>query len=329
MSMSYITQFECRARLWLLACLLAVSGLLFAVQTHAQTLQAIPPLTSLVVDQANILDANQKAALTQKLLAFEQSKGSQIAILTVPTTAPEDIFSYAQRAAETYKLGRQGVGDGVLIVVASNDRKVWIYVMRHLEGAIPDLAAKRVIAETITPAFKQGQYAQGLDAGINQLMGLIDGEALPPPKANTQNDSADAGFMDLLILIGVLSIIGSNIAAATNRWLIAPPAGGVAGLIAYSMTSGLFWGVGAGLAVLVFILIFGNRSFQMATHRTSNNHRNNDIFWGGGLGGGMGGGWGGSSGGMGGGGWGGSGGGGWGGSGGGGDAGGGGAGGSW
>lgn len=321
MSMSYITQFECRARLWLLACLLAVSGLLFAVQTHAQTLQAIPPLTSLVVDQANILDANQKAALTQKLLAFEQSKGSQIAILTVPTTAPEDIFSYAQRAAETYKLGRQGVGDGVLIVVASNDRKVWIYVMRHLEGAIPDLAVKRVIAETITPAFKQEQYAQGLDAGINQLMGLIDGEALPPPKANTQNDSADAGFMDLLILIGVLSIIGSNIAAATNRWLIAPPAGGVAGLIAYSMTSGLFWGVGAGLAVLVFILIFGNRSFQMATHRTSNNHRNNDIFWGGGLGGGMGGGWGGSSGGMGGGGW--------GGSGGGGDAGGGGAGGSW
>lgn len=319
--MSYITQFECRARLWLLACLLAVSGLLFAVQTHAQTLQAIPPLTSLVVDQANILDANQKAALTQKLLAFEQSKGSQIAILTVPTTAPEDIFSYAQRAAETYKLGRQGVGDGVLIVVASNDRKVWIYVMRHLEGAIPDLAVKRVIAETITPAFKQEQYAQGLDAGINQLMGLIDGEALPPPKANTQNDSADAGFMDLLILIGVLSIIGSNIAAATNRWLIAPPAGGVAGLIAYSMTSGLFWGVGAGLAVLVFILIFGNRSFQMATHRTSNNHRNNDIFWGGGLGGGMGGGWGGSSGGMGGGGW--------GGSGGGGDAGGGGAGGSW
>lgn len=321
MSMSYITQFECRARLWLLACVLAVSGLFFASQGQAQSLQPIPPLTSLVVDQANILDANQKAALTQKLLAFEQSKGSQIAILTVATTAPEDIFSYAQRAAETYKLGRQGVGDGVLIVVASNDRKVWIYVMRHLEGAIPDLAAKRVIAETITPAFKQGQYAVGLDAGVNQLMGLIDGEALPPPKANTQNDSADAGFMDLLILIGVLSIIGSNIAAATNRWLIAPPAGGVAGLIAYSMTSGLFWGVGAGLVVLVFILIFGNRSFQMATHRTSNNHRNNDIFWGGGLGGGMGGGWGGSSGGMGGGGW--------GGSGGGGDAGGGGAGGSW
>jgi uncharacterized protein len=213
------------------------------------------------------------------------------------------------------------VGDGVLIVVASNDRKVWIYVMRHLEGAIPDLAAKRVIAEIITPAFKQGQYAVGLDAGTNQLMKLIEGEALPPPKSDALSNSADAGLIDLIILIGALSIIGSGIASATNRWLIAPPAGGVAGLIAYSMTSALFWGVGAGLVVLLFILIFGNRSFQMATQRTSNNHRNNDIFWGGGLGGGMGGGGWGGSGGMGGGGW--------GGSGGGGDAGGGGAGGGW
>ena len=316
MSMTFIRQLTRRARLWLCACVLPIS-LLFVTQVQAQSLQPIPPLTSLVVDQANILDANQKVALTQKLLAFERSKGSQIAILTVPTTAPEDIFSYAQRAAETYKLGRQGVGDGVLIVVASNDRKVWVYVMRHLEGAIPDLAAKRVIAETITPAFKQGQYAQGLDAGTTQLMKLIEGESLPAPTTNVQNDSADTGLMDLLILVGVLSIIGSNIAAATNRWLIAPPAGGVAGLIAYSMTNALFWGVGAGFVVLLLILIFGSRSFQMATHRTSNNHHNNDIFWGGGLGGG----WGGSSGGMGGGGW--------GGSGGGGDAGGGGAGGSW
>ena len=321
MSMTSIGQLTHRARLWLCACVLLAIGLLFITQARAQSVQPIPPLTSLVVDQANILDANQKAALTQKLLEFEKNHGSQIAILTIPTTAPEDIFSYAQRAAETYKLGRQGVGDGVLIVVASNDRKVWVYVMRHLEGAIPDLAAKRVIAETITPAFKQGQYAQGLDAGTTQLMKLIEGESLPAPTANAQNDSADAGLVDLLILVGVLSIIGSNIAAATNRWLIAPPAGGVAGLIAYSMTSTLFWGMGAGLMVLLFILIFGSRSFQMATHRTSNNHRNNDIFWGGGLGGGMGGGWGGSSGGMGGGGW--------GGSGGGGDAGGGGAGGSW
>ena len=315
MSLSHTTSLYHRVRLCLLVCAFTLSGLLFTSYAHAQALQPIPPLNALVVDQANILDANQKTALIQKLLAFEKAKGSQIAILTIPTTAPEDISAYAQRAAETYKLGRQGVGDGVLIVVASNDRKVWVYVMRHLEGAIPDLAAKRVIAETISPAFKQGQYAAGLDAGTNQLMGLIDGEALPPPKANTANNAGDSSFFDLIILVGVLSIIGSNIANATNRWLIAPPAGGVAGLIAYSMTSVLFWGLGAGLVVLILVLIFGSRSFQIATQRSSNN-RNNDIFWGGGMGGG---GWGGS-GGMGGG---------WGGSGGGGDAGGGGAGGSW
>ena len=259
------------------------------------------------------------------MLAFEKAKGSQIAVITVPTTAPEDIFSYSQRVAETYKLGRQGVGDGVLVVVAANDRKVWIYVMRHLEGAIPDVIAKRVINEYITPAFKQGQYAAGLDAGTGQLMKLIEGEQLPAPSANAANQQAEqVGWMDILILIGALAIIGSGIAGATSRWLVAPPAGGIAGLIAYSMTAILCWGLLAGAAVFVFILIFGGRSYQMATQRSSNNHRNNDIFWGGGFGGG----WGGGSGGWGGGSGGGFGGG-WGGSGGGGDAGGGGAGGSW
>ncbi len=295
-------------------------GLLMQVSAHAQTLQAIPPLSDLVVDQANLLDATQKSNLSNKLHAFEKAKGSQIAILIVPSTSPEDISAYAQRAAETYKLGRQGVGDGVLIVVAPNDRKIWIYVMRHLEGAIPDLAAKRIISETISPAFKQGQYAAGLDAGTSQLMKLIDGEALPAPKANTQNQH-QAGLMDVLILIGVLTVIGSSIAAATSRWLIAPPAGGIAAMVAYSMTGIFALGVGAGILVLLFIFIFGSRTFQMATQHASNNRRNNDIFWGGGFGGGMGGGGWGGSGGMGGGGW--------GGSGGGGDAGGGGAGGDW
>lgn len=296
-------------------------GLLFNINAHAQTVQTIPPFDALVVDTAGLLTPSEKEALLQKLLAFEKTKGSQIAVVIVPTTAPEDMFSYAHRLAVTYKLGRKNIGDGVLVTVAVNDHRIWIYPMRHLEGAIPDLAASRIVEEYISPAFKQGQYAAGLDAGTNRLMRLIEGEALPPPTANTGNNSADAGWMDLIILIGVLSVIGSNIASATNRWLIAPPAGGVAGLIAYSMTSVLFWGLGAGLVVLILVLIFGSRSFQIATQRSANN-RNNDVFWGGGMGGGMGGGgWGDSSGGMGGGGW--------GGSGGGGDAGGGGAGGSW
>ena len=301
--------------------LLLITGLgSITVAQAQQGLQPIPKLDKLVVDQADILSSAEEEALWQKLWAFEKAKGSQIAIITVPTTAPEDIFSYSQRAAETYKLGRQGVGDGVLIVVAANDRKVWIYVMRHLEGAIPDVTAKRVIDEYITPAFKQGQYAAGLDAGTTQLMKLIEGESLPPPK-NQQSSNDGAGFLDMLVMIGSLAIIGSGIASATSRWLVAPPAGGIAGLIAYSMTSVTGWGWIAGIAVSIFILIFGGRSYQMSTQRSAN--RNNDVFWGGGFGGGSGG-WGGGGGGGGFGG-----GGGWGGSGGGGDAGGGGAGGSW
>ena len=312
---------------WLLSLftLLMLASLFSGFAQAQQGLQPIPPLTKLVVDQANILSPTEEEVLWQKLLAFEKAKGSQIAVITVPTTAPEDIFSYSQRAAETYKLGRKGVGDGVLIVVAANDRKVWIYVMRHLEGAIPDVLAKRVTNEYITPAFKQGQYAAGLEAATTQLMKLIEGEQLPAPSANAQNQyGEEVGLMDVLILIGALAIIGSGIAGATSRWLVAPPAGGVAGLIAYTMTSVLGLGLMAGIAVFIFILIFGGRSYQMATQRSSNNHRNNDIFWGGGFGGG----WGGGSGGWGGGSGGGFGGG-WGGSGGGGDAGGGGAGGSW
>lgn len=292
-------------------------GVLCALTVHAQTVQAIPPLTAPVVDTANLLNANDKAALTQKLLDFEKTNGSQIAVLIVPSTAPEDIFSYSQRAAETYKVGRKGIGDGVMVVVAVNDRKVWIYVMRSLEGAIPDLMAKRVIDQTITPAFKQGQYAQGLNAGVGQLMQLIKGENLPTPSAPVAQKQSGADFSDILILIGVLTVIGSGIAGATNRWLIAPPAGGIAGLIVFSMTGILLLGMGAGVVVLLLVWLFGSRNFQMATHRI--NH-GNDVFWGGGFGG-LGGGFGGSGGS--------SSGGGWGGSGGGGDAGGGGAGGGW
>ena len=309
-----------RLSIWFAALLvLLITGLgSITVAQAQQGLQPIPKLDKLVVDQADILSSAEEEALWQKLWTFEKTKGSQIAVITVPTTAPEDIFSYSQRAAETYKLGRQGVGDGVLIVVAANDRKVWIYVMRSLEGAIPDVVAKRVVDEYITPEFKQGHYAAGLDAGTTQIMKLIEGESLPPPKTQQQSSNEGVGFLDLLVMIGSLAIIGSGIASATSRWLVAPPAGGIAGLIAYSMTSATGWGWIAGIAVFIFILIFGGGSYQSSTRRSANN--SNDVFWGGGFGGGSGG-WGGG-GGFGGGG-------GWGGSGGGGDAGGGGAGGSW
>lgn len=305
--------------------------LLNAPFAHAQNLQAIPPLTALVVDQTNTLSSTEIAQLDAKLKAFEKTKGSQIGVLIVPTTAPEDIFSYSQRAAETYKLGRKGVGDGVLIVVAKNDRKIHVYVMRALEGAIPDAYAKRIINEQMQPAFRQNQFAAGLDAATTQIEKLINGEQLPAPTTDwqgrstqTAQDSSGDIWTPLLILTLAACFIGSGIAKATSRWLVAPLAAALAGFVALDMTSMI---AAAGLVAFVVglaIMIFGKRYAQLATQHgnspfsTTTRRRNNDIFWGGGFGGGGFGGFGGGSGG-----------GGWGGSGGGGDAGGGGASGGW
>jgi uncharacterized protein len=131
------------------------------------------------MDSTGTLDAAQRSALEAKLTAFEQSRGAQVVVLIVPTTQPEDIAAYAQRVGDTWKIGRKSIGDGLLLVVAKNDRKVRIETTKALEGAIPDLAARQVIDTAITPRFKQGDYAGGLDAAADQLIALISGENLP------------------------------------------------------------------------------------------------------------------------------------------------------
>ena len=309
-----LNAFQQRLRWLILSLTMIVLGL-HSLVSHAQEVQPIPPLTALVIDQTGTLSSAEIATLDAKLKAFEKEKGSQIGVLMINTTAPEDLFSYTQRAAETYKLGRQGVGDGILIVVAKNDRKVHIYVMRALEGVIPDMVANRVINEQIKPAFAAGKFALGLDAATTQLEKLITGEQLPAPQDNWKQTGEETDlFTGLLILTLATSFIGSGIAKSTSRWLIAPIASAASGFIAFDMGAGIVAAL-VSFVVLTAIFIFGKRYAQLATqHRSSpfnrnNRSRGNDVFWGGGFGGGGGGGWGGS--------------------GGGGDAGGGGAGGSW
>ena len=125
----------------------------------------MPTLTGRVVDSAGALTAPQRAALESRLAAVEAETGSQVVVLLVATTAPEDIASYAQRVADTWKIGRRDVGDGVLIVSAKRDRRVRIEVAKTLEGAIPDLAASRIIEQAIVPSFRQGDYRRRADAG--------------------------------------------------------------------------------------------------------------------------------------------------------------------
>ena len=164
---------------------------------HAE-LAAIPELSSRVTDLTQTLSATEQAQLEQKLAAFEAKKGSQIALLIVPTTQTEDIAQYSLRVVEKWKIGREKMDDGLLLLVANDDRKMRIEVGYGLEGAVPDIYAKRIISEIISPKFKQGDFYGGLDAGLNSLIGLVDGEALPAP---SKAESSGMGMMDMLPIL--------------------------------------------------------------------------------------------------------------------------------
>ena len=170
---------------WLCQRLLCLSlACLALANTWAQGLLPVPALTERVIDQTGVLDSAGRQQVAQTLAQIEQQHGSQIVALLVPTTAPEDIAAYAWRVADTWKIGRKGIGDGIVIVVALQDRRMRIEVARALEGAIPDLMAKRIIDDIMTPAFRQGQFAQGLSLAASALGQLIAGEGLPAPYPN-------------------------------------------------------------------------------------------------------------------------------------------------
>ncbi len=229
----------------LLCCLLFIS-----VPVHAQL--AVPTLSAHVLDTTGTLNAEQVQALDSKLTAFELNRGAQVVILLVPTTQPEDITSYANRVANTWKMGRKEIGDGLLVVVAKNDRKVRIEVAKTLEGAIPDLAAKRIIEQAITPRFKQGDFAGGLDAGSDLIMKLITGEALPAPNAAAKASNQDFEWMDMLIFAFIaVPIMGSVARSMVGSKLGTVLTGAAAGGLAFFMTSSLLV---AGLVTVVAML---------------------------------------------------------------------------
>src|SRR5512147_166739 len=158
-------------------CLLALFLANFTV--HAEV--AVPPLKARITDLTGTLTQSQRDTLERELQAFESRKGSQIAVLIVPTTRPEAIEQYSLRVAETWKLGRKGVDDGVLLLVAKDDRKLRIEVGYGLEGALNDATAKRIVSEVISPDFKRGEFYAGIDAGVTAISKVIEGEPLPPP----------------------------------------------------------------------------------------------------------------------------------------------------
>lgn len=225
----------------------------------AQDVQPVPVLTARVIDQAGTLDTVQRSALEGKLEAFEREAGPQIVVLIVPSTAPEDIAAYAQRVADSWKIGRRELGDGLLIVVARNDRRVRIEVAKALEGAIPDLAARQIIQDAITPAFKAGDYAGGLNRAVDQLQARIRGEHLPAPPPRAAG-SGGGGFdfedLGLFFFVGV-PVIGSVLTAIFGRKLGGLLTGGAAGLVGWLLGTGLLLAVVAAFAALIMVSVMG------------------------------------------------------------------------
>ncbi len=210
----------------------------------------VPPFSSFITDLTDTLTAGQRDAVEQELRAFEQRKGSQIAILIVPTTEPEAIEQYALRVAETWKLGRKGVDDGVLFLVAKDDRAMRIEVGYGLEGMIPDAVAKRIISEIVVPYFTQGDFYGGVDAGVGRLIRLIDGEPLPPPHERDKEWSGIEGLLPVLI-VGTV-ILGAVLRALFGRLLGASLTGGLGGLFVWVIVGSL----AAGLLVAVIAFLF-------------------------------------------------------------------------
>lgn len=242
-----------RGRLTLPRVLLA-AVLLLACVVRADV--AVPPLKTRVTDLTATLSAEQSAALETKLAAFEQRKGSQLAVLLVPTTEPETIEQYAIRVAEQWKLGRKGVDDGVLLLIAKNDRKLRIEVGRGLEGVIPDAYGKRIISDDIVPSFKQGDFNRGINAGVDRIIKLVDGEPLPPPKVASRGVSSDFDIGGALVWGGLLVLfVGGILRRIFGRFLGSMFTGGIAGGTAFALGAGVAGGAFLGVIVFVISLI--------------------------------------------------------------------------
>lgn len=236
------------ARVFLLALLLAGAA-------HAEV--AVPPLKQRVTDLTATLDTGQTQTLEARLAAFETKKGAQLAVLLVPTTQPETIEQYSMRVAESWKLGRKGVDDGALLLVAKEDRALRIEVGYGLEGALNDATVKRIIAEVITPFFKRGEFYAGIGAGMTAMMQVIEGEPLPPPKRATA--SGGNGIESLLFAaFGLAVVVGGILRAVLGRFPAALLMGGGFGLLAWLVTASLFAALLAGIMAFLFVLLGGS-----------------------------------------------------------------------
>lgn len=235
------------ARVFLLALLLTGA---------AQADVALPPLTHRVTDLTSTLDAQQTQTLEARLAEFEAKKGVQLAVLIVPTTQPETIEQFGIRVVEAWKLGRKGVDDGALLLVAKDDHSLRIEVGYGLEGVLNDATVNRIIDEVIVPRFKRGDFYSGIESGLAAMMQIVNGEPLPPPKRASASGKFDIESM-LFIAFGLVVVVGGMLRAMLGRFPAAVLMGGALGVLAWLTIAPLLVAVLAGAAAFIFVLLGG------------------------------------------------------------------------
>ena len=216
----------------------------------------VPPPGSRVTDQTATLTNEQKSALEETLRSFEARKRSQVAVLIVPSTAPETIEQYALRVAEQWKPGRKNVDDGALLVVAKDDRTLRIEVGYGLEGALTDAASKRIISEIIVPRFRQGDFYGGISAGVDRILRVIDGEPLPKPEERRPEGIRGIGAA-LPVLIVLALVVGEVLRTALGRFPGALVTGGAVSVVAWMLAGAISIALVAGVIAFLYILLAG------------------------------------------------------------------------
>jgi uncharacterized protein len=248
---------------WVQALLLAIAAFACVGSIHAaEGLVPVPPLQARLTDLTGTLTAEQQASLERSLRAFEARKGTQIAVLIVPTTKPEEIEQYALRVVEQWKLGRKKVDDGALLLIAKGDRTLRIEVGYGIEGPLNDATAKRIVSDVIAPRLKEGDYFGGVSAGVDQIIRVVDGEPLPAPKPGAGGSglgSVSRNIGQLLPFLFVVALVlGGILRAVLGRIPGALATGGVLALAGWLLGGAVIAAViGGGIAFVITLLGVG------------------------------------------------------------------------
>lgn len=274
------------------AFLLAVAAFVAAAAFDAHAEIAVPKLTARVVDQTGSLSASERDALEAKLKAFEDKTGSQVAVLLVPSIGTETIEEFAGRVTDDWKLGRKGVDDGVLLVVAKQERKLRIQTGRGVQGTLTDARSKQIVSDIIAPRFRNGDFSGGIDAGVDAIMKAIQGEQLPLPEAKPRGGKVDAvsSYSDFFwIAFFLVPVIGMVLRGMFGRFFGASATSGLTGIAAWLVFGSLAFGIVAAIGAFLFTLFVGS-GLRPGINRGGWGGGWPGGFGGGGLGGGGGGG---------------------------------------